>query len=80
MENSEELEGTTFQVYVFAVRTGRPIGTRDVVRGLKLSSSSVAYRHLQKLENRGLLEKTDYGEYVVKEKANSKVICGLAVI
>ena len=26
--------------------------------------------HLQKLEARGLLQKTEYGEYVVKEKAN----------
>jgi hypothetical protein len=68
--NSEELEGTTFKVYVFAVKEGRSIGTRDVVRGLDLSSSSVAYRHLQKLEELGLLEKTEYGEYIVKEKAN----------
>jgi hypothetical protein len=68
--NGEELEGTTFKVYVFAVKEGRPIGTRDVVRGLDLSSSSVAYRHLQKLEELGLLEKTEYGEYIVKEKAN----------
>jgi hypothetical protein len=41
-----------------------------VVRGLDLSSSSVAYRHLQKLEYFGLLENTEYGEYIVKEKAN----------
>jgi hypothetical protein len=68
--NGEELEGITFKVYVFAVKEGRPIGTRDVVRGLDLSSSSVAYRHLQKLEELGLLEKTEYGEYIVKEKAN----------
>jgi hypothetical protein len=68
--DSEELEGTTFKVYIFAVKEGRPIGTRDVVRGLDLSSSSVAYRHLQKLEDLGLLEKTEYGEYIVKEKAN----------
>ncbi len=68
--NGEELEGITFKVYVFAVKEGRPIGTRDVVRGLDLSSSSVAYRHLQKLEDLGLLEKTEYGEYIVKEKAN----------
>jgi len=68
----EQLEGTTLQVYVFAVRADRPIGTRDVMRGLALSSSSVAYRHLQKLENLGLLDKTVYGEYIVKEKINIK--------
>ena len=67
---SDELEGTTFKVYVLVVQEGRAIGTRDVVRGLDLSSSSVAYRHLQKLEDLGLLEKTEYGEYIIKEKAN----------
>jgi hypothetical protein len=33
-----------------------------------LSSPSVAYRHLQKLETMGLLTKNDYGNYVAKEK------------
>jgi hypothetical protein len=67
---SEGLEGTTFAVYSYVVKEGKPVGTRDVMRGAKLSSSSVAYRHLQKLEALGLLAKNEYGEYVVKEKAN----------
>jgi hypothetical protein len=29
----------------------------------------VAYRHLQKLEDLGLLEKNDEGRYIIKEKA-----------
>jgi hypothetical protein len=40
------------------------------MRGTNLSSPSVAYWHLQKLEACGLLEKNSYGEYVVKEKVN----------
>jgi DNA-binding transcriptional ArsR family regulator len=67
---SEVLEGTTFVVYAYVVKEGRPVGTRDVMRGANLSSPSVAYRHLQKLEGLGLLHKNEYGEYVVKEKAN----------
>ncbi len=67
---SEELEGTTFAVYSYVVKEGRPVGTRDVMRGANLSSPSVAYRHLQKLEALGLLQKNEYGEYLVKEKAN----------
>jgi hypothetical protein len=67
---SQELEGTTFAVYTYVVKERRPVGTRDVMRGANLSSPSVAYRHLQKLEASGLLQKTEYGEYVVKEKAN----------
>jgi len=65
-----ELEGTTFVVYAYVVKEGRAVGTRDVMRGANLSSPSVAYRHLQKLEGMGLLNKNEYGEYVVKEKAN----------
>lgn len=68
--SSEELEGTTFAVYSYVVKEGRPVGTRDVMRGANLSSPSVAYRHLQKLEALGLLSKNEYGEYVMKEKAN----------
>lgn len=67
--NSDELEGTTFNVYLFVARENRPVGTRDVIRGLNLSSSSVAFRHLQKLEALGLLQKSEFGEYTLKEKA-----------
>ncbi len=65
----EELEGTTLSVYAYVVQTSRPVGTREVMRGANLSSPSVAYRQLQKLENLGLLEKNQFGDYVVKEKA-----------
>jgi len=72
VHNDEELEGTTFRVYLYVVKEGRPVGPRDVMRGASLSSPSVAYRHLQKLETLGLLQKNTYGEYVMKEKANIK--------
>ncbi|HDQ06419.1 MAG TPA: hypothetical protein ENN36_06840 [Candidatus Bathyarchaeota archaeon] len=64
-----ELEGTTFTVYSFVIKENKPVGPRDVMRGANLSSPSVAYRHLQKLEDLGLLEKNEEGRYVVKEKA-----------
>jgi Mn-dependent DtxR family transcriptional regulator len=67
--SNEELEGTTFKVYLYVAREGRPVGTRDVIRNLPLSSSSVAFRYLQKLEALGLLQKNEYGEYTLKEKA-----------
>jgi hypothetical protein len=34
-----------------------------------LSSPSVAYRHLQKLEDLSYLQKNEYGEYILKNKA-----------
>jgi hypothetical protein len=67
---SEELEGTTLNVYLCVIKKGKPIGPRDVMKTLNLSSPSVAYRHLQKLEDLGYIQKDDYGEYIAKNKAN----------
>jgi hypothetical protein len=69
MEN-EELKGKTLAVYTYVVKEGKPVGTRDVARGANLSSPSVAQRHLQKLEALGLLEKNEYSDYTLKEKAS----------
>ena len=66
---SDELEGITLSVYLYAVKKGSPVGPRDVVKGAHLSSPSVAYRHLEKLQDLGLLQKNEYGEYIVKRKA-----------
>ena len=66
---SGEIEGTTFSVYSYVLRESKPVGPRDVMRGANLSSPSVAYRHLQKLEDLGLIEKNEKGRYVLKEKA-----------
>jgi intracellular septation protein A len=62
------LEGTTLSVYRYVAKEGKPIGPRDVMRGVHLNSPSVAYRHLQKLEDSGLLMKNEYGEYFLKKK------------
>ncbi len=67
---NKELAGNTLSVYAYIVRENRPVGTRDVMRGANLSSSSVAHRHLQKLEMLGLLEKNEFGDYILKEKAS----------
>jgi hypothetical protein len=65
-----ELEGITLNVYLYATKKGKPVGPRDVMKGVSLSSPSVAYRHLQKLEDSGYLQKNEYGEYTVKRKAH----------
>ena len=72
MNNAEtqEPEGTTLNVYSYIVKKGKPVGPREVMRGANLSSPSVAYWHLQKLENSGLLLKNEAGEYIITEKAN----------
>src|SRR5208337_4587031 len=67
---NDELEGNTLNVYAYIVHAAKPVGTRDVTRCASLSSTSVAFRHLQKLEDMGLIEKNSYGDYILKEKAN----------
>ncbi|MEM3000051.1 MAG: helix-turn-helix domain-containing protein [Candidatus Bathyarchaeia archaeon] len=67
---NEELEGNTLAVYAFIAHANRPVGTRAVMRGANLSSPSVAHRHLQKLEDLGLIERNHYGDYVLKEKTS----------
>jgi hypothetical protein len=66
----EELEGITLNIYLYCVKKGKPVGPRDVMKGANLSSPSVAYRHLQKLEDSGYLQKNNYGEYTVKSKGH----------
>ena len=68
--DNEKLEGISLNVYLHVVKKGKPVGPRDVMKGVNLSSPSVAYRHLQKLEDAGYLEKNEYGEYTVKSKAH----------
>jgi hypothetical protein len=68
--DTEELEGITLNVYLYAVKKGKPVGPRDVMKCVNLSSPSVAYRHLQKLDDAGYLQKNEYGEYTVKRKAH----------
>ena len=70
ISDSQEPEGTTLNVYSFVVKKGKPVGPREVMRGVNLSSPSVAYWHLQKLEDSGLLQKNVTGEYIVKEKTS----------
>lgn len=62
------LYGRTLKVYLYVVKENRPVGPRDVMRGLHLSSPSVAYRHLQKLENMALLRKNEQGNYISTKK------------
>ena len=68
--NNEELKGLTLSVYLYVAKKRNPQGPRDLMRGMGLSSPSVAHRHLQKLESMGLLKRNEYGEYVLEKKAS----------
>ena len=47
------------------------------MRGLNIGSPSVAYRHLQKLEDAKLVTKNEYGAYFIKKKSKVKGSAGL---
>ena len=64
-----DLEGLTLAVYLYIAKKRKTVGPREIMKGINLSSPSVAHRHLQKLEDLGYLKKNKYGEYSVKEKA-----------
>lgn len=70
--DTEVLEGITLNVYLYVAKKGKPVGPRDVMKGINLSSPSVAYRHLQKLEDQEYLGKNEFGEYTIKRKASIK--------
>lgn len=63
-ESSDILKGTTLKVYLFLLRRREPAGVREVQRALNLSSPSIAFYHLSKLEDAGLV-KGERGEYRV---------------
>ena len=72
MQLENELSRTAIQTYVFLVKVDKPVGPREVMRGAKLTSPSVAYRNLNKLIDLDLVQKDEYGNYVVKEKSGIK--------
>ncbi len=63
-----ELEGTILRIYSFVAKSNRPIGANDIMRGAHINSSGLTYKHLQRLENLGLVAKDDYGNYILKQK------------
>lgn len=69
-----ELKGNTLRVYWMLLRsqTGT-IGVREVQRTLRFSSPALASYHLAKLEELGLVEKTN-GEYHLKKEVRVGVL------
>src|SRR3972149_578745 len=71
MENDKvesELRGNTLRVYWKLLKSQKGIiGVREVQRALKFSSPALASYHLTKLEELGLVEKTN-GEYRLKKE------------
>jgi len=71
-DGAEELDVNTFNMYLHLVKVGAPVGPREILRALSVSSPSVVHRHLQKLVDLGWVEKDAYGRYFVTRKIGFK--------
>ncbi|MCS6784080.1 MAG: hypothetical protein NZ581_02650, partial [Candidatus Caldarchaeum sp.] len=69
-----ELRGRSLEVFLYVLRAGKPVGVRDVQRGLGLSSPSVAHHHLEKLHSLGVLQKDEKGSYTAVDKVDVSVL------
>lgn len=59
------LRGKAWKVYWFLLKTGNPVGVREVQRSLHFSSPSIAFHHLEQLRELGLVEKQEVGGHYV---------------
>lgn len=60
-EQRDVLRGLTLKVYRFILKNDKPVGIREVQRGLNLSSPTLALYHMNKLEEAGLIKKEANG-------------------
>jgi predicted DNA-binding transcriptional regulator len=67
------LSGSTYKVYRYMLKQGRPVGISDVQKGMGLSSPSVSQYHLKKLVRLGLI-KEEQGGYLVDKVVLENVI------
>jgi hypothetical protein len=69
------IRGNTVRVYLFVLRNG-PCELRDVQRGLKLSTPSLAFYHLSRLVESGNVKRTEDGRYVVLTDISADLLEG----
>ncbi len=69
-----ELRGKTLQVYLYLLKYGRAVGVREIQKELGFSSPSVAFHHLDKLVDLGVVEKDQYARYVLARKVDSGIL------
>ncbi|MDV3292659.1 MAG: helix-turn-helix domain-containing protein [Nitrososphaerales archaeon] len=67
------LKGTTYRVYRYMLKQGRPVGISDVQKALGLSSPSVSQYHIRKLLRLGLIREEQDG-YVIDKMVLENVM------
>jgi len=69
------IKGNTVRVYLFVLKNG-PCELREVQRALKLSTPSLAFYHLSRLVDAGLVNRTEDGRYIVKTDISADLLDG----
>ena len=69
-----QLRGKTLQVYLHLLRHGTAFGVREIQKDLGFSSPSVAFHHLDKLVNLGIVAKDEYERYVLVKKVDTGIL------
>ncbi len=75
-----QLRGKTLEVYVYFLRTGSPLGIREIQRKLGFSSPSIAVYHLEKLTRLGIVEKDEHGRYLLARKVDVGVLSAFVTL
>ena len=68
------LRGNTISVYLYLLKHGKAIGVREIQKALGFSSPSVAFHHLDKLVELGVVEKDAYDRYVLAKKVDTGIL------
>jgi len=69
-----ELRGKTLTVYLYLLKHGKAVGVREIQKELGFSSPSVAFHHLDKLVDLGVVEKDEYERYVLARKVDTGIL------
>lgn len=74
------LRGKTLTVYLYILKHGKAVGVREVQKSLGFSSPSVAFHHLDKLVELGVVEKDEYERYVLAKKVDTGILSSFVSI
>jgi len=68
VEQKIKIKGRTLDVYLYFLKKHDKVGVREVQRALEFSSSSLAVYHIDKLIERGIVDRDQYGRYFLVER------------
>ncbi|MDA4128123.1 MAG: hypothetical protein OK422_01455 [Thaumarchaeota archaeon] len=79
-EIESQLRGKTLEVYGYFLKTGGPLGIREIQRDLGFSSPSVVVYHMEKLIALGIVERDEHARYVLARKVDVGVLNAFVTI